>query len=217
LIRLVIADDHELIREGIKKIVRPCTDLKIVGEAADLKQAIALIAQVRPDVVVLDISLPDSDGLDGLATLRRHFPAVRIVMLSMHPEERYALPSMRAGALAYVSKAMASTELVDAIRAVAGGTPWRALPARAPPYLDATRIGNRVPHRGRPADQAGRGRTGDQRQFGEHVPEPDLPQDGHVVQRGADPLRAAARPLRLSAMNVLLSNNNVKHALSLNL
>ena len=124
MIRLVIADDHELIREGIKKIVRPCTDLKIVGEAADLKQAIALIAQVRPDVVVLDISLPDSDGLDGLATLRRHFPAVRIVMLSMHPEERYALPSMRAGALAYVSKAMASTELVDAIRAVAGGTPW---------------------------------------------------------------------------------------------
>lgn len=73
--RLVIADDHELIREGIKRIGRPGADLKIVGEAGDLKQALALIAQVRPDVAVLDITLPDTDGLDGLMMLRRHFPA----------------------------------------------------------------------------------------------------------------------------------------------
>jgi DNA-binding NarL/FixJ family response regulator len=121
LIRLVIADDHELIREGIKKIVRHSTDLKIVGEAADLKQALALIAQVRPDVVVLDINLPDYDGLDGLAELLRHFPALRVVMLSMHPEERYALPAMRAGAFGYVSKAAAAVELVDAVRRIAEG------------------------------------------------------------------------------------------------
>lgn len=124
MIRVVIADDHELIREGVKKIVRHCADLKIVGEAADLKQSIALIAQVCPDVAVLDISLPDSDGLDGLAELRRHFPALRIVMLSMHPEERFALAAMRAGALAYVSKSMASSELVEAIRCVGAGRPW---------------------------------------------------------------------------------------------
>jgi two-component system, NarL family, invasion response regulator UvrY len=144
LIRVVIADDHELIREGIKKIVRPCTDLKIVGEAADLGQAIALIAQVRPDVAVLDISLPDYDGLDGLAELRRHFPALRIVMLSMHPEERYALPALRAGALAYVSKARASTELVDAVRAAALGNGW--LGARARGLLDADTRPPRAPH-----------------------------------------------------------------------
>lgn len=124
MIRVVIADDHELIREGIKKIVRLCADLKVVGEASDLKQAIALVAQVRPDVAVLDISLPDYDGLDGLAELRRHFPTLRVVMLSMHPEERYALGALRAGALAYVSKARASTELVDAIRAAALGNGW---------------------------------------------------------------------------------------------
>jgi DNA-binding NarL/FixJ family response regulator len=124
LTRLVIADDHELIREGIKKIVRPCADLKVVGEAADLKQAIALVAQVHPDLVVLDITLPDFDGLDGLAELRRHFPAQRVVMLSMHPEERYALAALRAGALGYVSKAMASAELVEALRKAAQGTPW---------------------------------------------------------------------------------------------
>jgi two-component system invasion response regulator UvrY len=124
MIRLVIADDHELIREGIKKIVRPCVDLKIVGEAADLSQAINLIAQVHPDVVVLDISLPDYDGLEGLAALRRHFPEQRVVMLSMHPEERYALAALRAGALAYVSKNMASGELVEAVRSAALGKAW---------------------------------------------------------------------------------------------
>jgi DNA-binding NarL/FixJ family response regulator len=124
LIRLVIADDHELIREGVKKILRPCADLKVVGEAADLRQAIALVAQVHPDVVVLDITLPDYDGLDGLAELRRHFPELRIVMLSMHPEERYALAALRAGALGYVSKATASSELVEAVRRAGQGAPW---------------------------------------------------------------------------------------------
>jgi DNA-binding NarL/FixJ family response regulator len=124
LIRLVIVDDHELIREGIRKIVRLNADLKIVGDAADLKQALALIAQVRPDVAVLDLSLPDADGLDGLAALRRHFPALRVVILSMHPEARYAAAALRAGAFAYVSKGVAAAELVDAVRSAARGQVW---------------------------------------------------------------------------------------------
>jgi DNA-binding NarL/FixJ family response regulator len=124
LIRLVIADDHELIREGIKKILRPCIDLKVVGEAADLKQTIALVAQVRPDVVVLDISLPDYDGLDGLAELRHHFPELPVLILSMHPEERYALAALRVGAVGYVSKGRAPAELVEAVRKVAQGALW---------------------------------------------------------------------------------------------
>lgn len=124
MIRFVIADDHELIREGIKKIVRPCVDLKLVGEAADLGQAVALIAQVRPDLAVLDISLPDADGLDGLAALRGHFPALPVVMLSMHPASRYAAAALQAGAMGYVSKAVAATELVDAVRSAARGQVW---------------------------------------------------------------------------------------------
>jgi DNA-binding NarL/FixJ family response regulator len=147
LIRLVIADDHELIREGIKKIVRPCADLKVVGEAADLRQAIALVAQVRPDVVVLDISMPDADGLDGLATLRSHFPGLRVLVLSMHAEERYALEALRAGALGYISKTAAASELVDALRRAAQGEQWigprvaellereAASPSVRPPHL----------------------------------------------------------------------------------
>lgn len=122
--KLVIADDHELIREGIKKIVRRCADLSVVGEAADLGQALALIAQVRPDVVVLDITLPDCDGLDGLLVLRRHFPDVKVIMLSMHPEQRYGRAALRAGAYAYVSKADAASELVHAIRLAASGSAY---------------------------------------------------------------------------------------------
>lgn len=124
VIRLVIADDHELIREGVKKIVRHCADLKVVGEASDLKQAIPLIAQVRPDLVVLDVTLPDADGLEGLAALRHHFPGLRVVMLSMHPEERYAVEALRAGALGYVSKGAATADLVEALRKAGQGTPW---------------------------------------------------------------------------------------------
>lgn len=124
MIRLVITDDHELIREGIKKIVRLSPDLKLVGEAADLRQALALVAQVRPDVMVLDLTLPDADGLEGLTMLRRHFPWLRVVILSMHAEHRYAAAALRAGALAYVSKGVAATELVQAVRSAARGEVW---------------------------------------------------------------------------------------------
>ncbi|MES2759337.1 MAG: response regulator transcription factor [Pseudomonadota bacterium] len=123
MIRIVIADDHELIREGVKKIFRSSPDMRIVGEAADLARTIALVAQHEPDVLVLDISLPGHDGLEGLAELRRHFPAQRVVMLSMYGEERYAVSALRAGACGYITKAMAAEELVKAIRqVVAGGT-----------------------------------------------------------------------------------------------
>jgi two-component system invasion response regulator UvrY len=138
LTKLVIADDHELIREGIKKIIRRCPDLSVVGEAADLGQALALIAQVRPDLVVLDVTLPDCDGLDGLLVLRRHFPEVKVIMLSMHPEQRYGRAAVRAGAFGYVSKADAASELVHAIRAAASGIAYPV--ARAEPAV-ATEAG----------------------------------------------------------------------------
>lgn len=123
MIRVVVADDHELIREGVKKIIRSCADMRIAGEAADLARTIALVEQHAPDVVVLDISLPDYDGLDGLAELRRRFPGQRVVMLSMYDEERYAVSALKAGAAGYITKAMAAEELVKAIRqVVTGGT-----------------------------------------------------------------------------------------------
>jgi DNA-binding NarL/FixJ family response regulator len=123
LIRLVIADDHELLREGVKKIFRAAGDMKVVGEAGDLAQTIKLVGQHAPDVVVLDLSLPGYEGLAGLAELRQRFPEQRVVILSMYAEERYALPALKAGARGYITKSMAAEELVKAVRAVvAGGT-----------------------------------------------------------------------------------------------
>jgi two-component system invasion response regulator UvrY len=124
MIRIVIADDHELIREGVKKIFRSSADMRLVGEAADLARTVALVAQHRPDVVVLDISLPGHDGLEGLTELRRQFPEQRIVMLSMYGEERYAVSALRAGAAGYITKAMAAEELVKAIRQVVAGSTY---------------------------------------------------------------------------------------------
>jgi len=144
--RLVIADDHELIREGIKKILRNCADLKIVGEAANLNQVFALVAQVRPDMLLLDITLPDSDGLDGLTELRRHYPDLRVVILSGHPEERYAVSALRAGAFGYVSKAAVSDDLLAALRKAGEGTPW--IGSRVAELLarEATRPPQTPPH-----------------------------------------------------------------------
>lgn len=120
---LVIADDHELLREGVKKIIRSAAGLRVVGEAADLEQALKLVGLHQPDVLVLDISLPGHDGLEGLAEVRRHFPEQRVVMLSMYGEERYAVPALKAGAMGYITKTMAAEELVKAIRKVMeGGT-----------------------------------------------------------------------------------------------
>jgi DNA-binding NarL/FixJ family response regulator len=121
MIKIVIADDHELIREGVKKIVRSHPDLRIVGEAADLASTVALVRHHAPDVVVLDISLPDYDGLEGMAELHRHFPDQRVVLLSMYGEEKYAVSALRAGAMGYVTKSMAADELVRAVRQVVGG------------------------------------------------------------------------------------------------
>jgi two-component system invasion response regulator UvrY len=124
MISLVIADDHELIREGVKKIVRSCADLRIVGVAADLAATIELVEAYVPDIVVLDISLPGYEGLEGLAELRRRFPAQRIIMLSMYAEEQFAVRALQAGAAGYITKAMAAEELVKAIRQVVTGTPY---------------------------------------------------------------------------------------------
>jgi DNA-binding NarL/FixJ family response regulator len=124
LTRLVIADDHELIREGVKKIIRSAAGLRVVGEAADLAQTVALVEQHQPDLVVLDISLPGHEGLEGLAELRRRFPQQRIVMLSMYSEERFALAALKAGAAGYITKTMAAEELVKAIRKVMEGGPY---------------------------------------------------------------------------------------------
>lgn len=121
MIRIVIADDHELIREGVKKILRGERDMRVVGEAANVGELLALVGQCEADVLVLDINLPGRSGLDALGELRGLQPGLSVVVLSMHPEDRFALRVLKAGAAAYVSKASAADELVAAVRKAASG------------------------------------------------------------------------------------------------
>lgn len=124
LITIAIADDHELIREGIKKIIRSSKDLRIVGEAAGFHALAELVEQASPDLVILDLSLPEYEGLAGLVELRSRFPRQRVLILSMFPEEQYAIAALRAGASGYVSKSMAAEELVLGIRRVMSGSTY---------------------------------------------------------------------------------------------
>ncbi|MDB5960378.1 MAG: uncharacterized protein JWP59_1672 [Massilia sp.] len=115
MIRIVIADDHELIRQGIKKILRASLQMRVVGEASDLGCALELVGLYAPDVLVLDLNLPGHDGLEGLMAIRRSHPDQKVVLLSMYAEAQYAVAALGAGAGAYVSKALAAEELVRAI------------------------------------------------------------------------------------------------------
>ena len=118
---IVIADDHELIREGIKKIIRSSKNMRIAGEAADIEQTLQLVKSEAPDIIVLDINLPGIDGLEGLEMVRKHFPDIPVLILSMYPEERYAVRALKAGASGYITKSMAAEELLKAIEKISSG------------------------------------------------------------------------------------------------
>jgi two-component system NarL family response regulator len=120
-IRVLLADDHRVLREALRYVLARETDLEIVAEAGTAREAIQLAQSVRPDVVVLDIGLPDLSGMEVAARLKRLDPAPNIVALSAHTDKRFVTEMLRAGAEAYVTKSSAGTELVRAIRAVAAG------------------------------------------------------------------------------------------------
>jgi DNA-binding NarL/FixJ family response regulator len=121
MIRVFTIDDHELIREGIKKILRSSDDMEVVGEAADLPSAIKIIAEKHPDVILLDLSLPEYDGIKAVSAMCREFKDIPLLVLSMFHEERYAVPALKEGAAGYITKAMAAEELVNAIRKIVAG------------------------------------------------------------------------------------------------
>ncbi|MEP6692071.1 MAG: response regulator transcription factor [Gemmatimonadaceae bacterium] len=121
VIRVLIADDHALVREGIRHVLSIAPGFEVVGEAARGDETIALAERLVPDVVVLDISMPGGTGLEVTAALRRSLPATRVLVLSMYDHEQYVLESVRAGAHGYLRKDSSPAELRDAIRAVARG------------------------------------------------------------------------------------------------
>jgi len=119
--RIVIADDHVLVRRGLAELLREMDDFRIVGEAASGDELLRLVRDGRVDVVVMDMSMPGPSGLDLVKSLRAEFPRLPILVLSAHPEDQYAVRVVRAGAMGYLTKESAEADLVEAVRRVASG------------------------------------------------------------------------------------------------
>jgi two-component system response regulator NreC len=120
-IRILLADDHAVLRAGLKALLAAQPDLEVVGEAADGAQAVRLVRELTPDVVVMDIGMPGVGGIDATARIKREHPATKLLILSMHDDQGYLRQALRAGASGYVLKKAADTELLAAIRAAARG------------------------------------------------------------------------------------------------
>jgi DNA-binding NarL/FixJ family response regulator len=121
VIRVVLADDHTIVREGLKQLLSAAGDLQVVAEAVDGHQVIACARDIEFDVLVLDMSMPGKSGMDLIRQLKAEKPKLRIVVLTMHHENQYAVRAIKAGASGYLTKDSASAQLVHAIRKVAAG------------------------------------------------------------------------------------------------
>jgi len=121
MIRLAIADDHAIVRRGMRQIVAEGGDIEIVGEAADYGELSALLRRHACDVLLLDIAMPGKNGIEILKSVRAQYPRLKVLVLSMYPEELYALRALRAGAAGYLTKSSAPEKLLEAIRQVAAG------------------------------------------------------------------------------------------------
>ena len=121
MIKILLADDHSIVRDGLRRIVEDAGDMAVIAEAADGAEAIEQVQKTHPDVAVIDISMPGMDGLEVVSRLNRYDPDLPILILTMHEEEQYVVRAISAGAMGYVTKRSAPEELVMAIRKVHGG------------------------------------------------------------------------------------------------
>ena len=124
MIRVLLADDHSLVRAGIRSLLGAMADVQVVAEAASGEEALELAARQQPDVVLMDIAMKGITGLEAAARMRETQPAVRVVILSMHSGEEYVLKALRAGAAGYLLKDAATGELELALRSVMRGESW---------------------------------------------------------------------------------------------
>ncbi len=121
MIAVFLADDHTMMRDGLRHILETEADMKVVGEAADGLVALKEVTRLRPDVVIMDIRMPELGGIEATWQIRTACPSVQVVILSMHASAQYIYRALQAGALGYVLKESAGSELIKAVRAAHGG------------------------------------------------------------------------------------------------
>ena len=132
-IRVLLADDHAMFRAGIRALLEASGGFEVVGEAASGDEALELVRELKPDVVVMDLSMPGSNGLDATRRLAGYSGDIRVLVLTVHAEEEYLVPVVEAGAHGYLTKTSADTDLIEAIRVVHRGEVF--LPPRAATLL----------------------------------------------------------------------------------
>ena len=123
-IRLIIADDHEVYRDGLKTLLEKTRELEVVGEASNGKELIEICEQLRPDIVLTDIKMPVMDGIEAAAHLARHMPDTKIIALSMFNQDNLILDMLNAGATGYLIKNAAKNEIIEAIESVHKDVPY---------------------------------------------------------------------------------------------
>jgi len=146
--RILLADDHEVVRSGLRMVLDSVPDLEVVAEAADGAEAVETALGEGVDLAVLDVSMPRMTGLQAALELSRREPEMRVLMLSMHDDERYFFEALKAGASGYVLKSAANRDLIEACRAAMRGEPFlypAAVTALIRDYLDRARSGDEAP------------------------------------------------------------------------
>lgn len=122
--RIVIAEDHTILREGLKALLSRDPDLEIAGEASDGLEAVRVIAELKPDLALMDLSMPRMSGIDAIREIRRSCPETRILVLTVHKNEEYVIASLKAGANGYLLKDSTHQELMQAVAHVLDGRPY---------------------------------------------------------------------------------------------
>jgi DNA-binding NarL/FixJ family response regulator len=143
-LRVLLADDHKLVRAGIRSLLERLPGLDVVAEASDGKEALLLVEEHQPQVVLMDLSMPGLNGIEATRHLTRKFPQVRVLILSIYSDEEHVYQSLRAGAAGYLMKGAATEELELAIRSVARGGTYLSPPVSKPvimEYIRRTNVG----------------------------------------------------------------------------
>lgn len=146
MLKILIADDHPIIRRGLTQIIADTPDMVVGDEATNGWEVLSKVRSGTYDVVLLDIAMPGQDGLDVLSQLKHEKPRLPVLMLSMYPEEQFAVRALRAGASGYLTKESAPAELVSAIRKVSTGHKYVSSSLAEKLALDLQCVGNQLPH-----------------------------------------------------------------------